>query len=76
MGTITPGGADVYSYDEDNMVIDPKLAEHLAHFGINMMIMNKVNEPHPLKYNYNTRLWLQCMFWRGKYGHMYVAYAV
>ena len=48
LGTITPGGADVYSYDEDNMVIDPKLAEHLAHFGINMMIMDKVNEPHPL----------------------------
>ena len=60
LGTITPGGADVYSYDEDNMVIDPKLAEHLAHFGINMMIMNKVNEPHPLIYNYITRLWTCC----------------
>lgn len=44
LGTITPGGADVYSYDEDNMVIDPKLAEHLAHFGINMMIMNKTDK--------------------------------
>lgn len=43
MGTITPAGADVYSYaeDEDDMVQDPKLAEHLAHWGINMMQMEK-----------------------------------
>ena len=33
---------DVYSYDEDDMVEDPKLAEHMAHFGINMMMMEKV----------------------------------
>lgn len=39
LGTITPSGADVYSYapDEDDMVQDPKLAAHLAHWGINMM---------------------------------------
>jgi ubiquitin carboxyl-terminal hydrolase 5/13 len=39
LGTITPAGADVYSYapDEDDMVLDPKLGEHLAHWGINMM---------------------------------------
>ena len=39
LGTITPHGADVYSYapDEDDMVTDPKLAEHLAHWGINML---------------------------------------
>lgn len=39
LGTITPAGADVYSYapDEDDMVLDPKLSEHLAHWGINMM---------------------------------------
>lgn len=42
LGTITPGGADVYSYDEDSMVIDPNLPLHLSHFGINMMVMNKV----------------------------------
>ncbi len=42
LGTITPGGADLYSYDEDDMVLDPKLPEHLSHFGIDMMIMNKV----------------------------------
>jgi ubiquitin carboxyl-terminal hydrolase 5/13 len=43
LGTITPHGADVYSYaaDEDNEVRDPKLAEHLAHWGINMMSMEK-----------------------------------
>lgn len=33
---------DVYSYDEDDMVEDPKLAEHLAHFGIDVMKMQKV----------------------------------
>jgi len=43
LGTITPHGADVYSYapDENNEVTDPKLAEHLAHWGINMMVMEK-----------------------------------
>uniref|UniRef100_A0A665VK07 Ubiquitin carboxyl-terminal hydrolase n=1 Tax=Echeneis naucrates TaxID=173247 RepID=A0A665VK07_ECHNA len=42
LGTITPDGADVYSYDEDDMVLDSKLPEHLAHFGINMMTMEKL----------------------------------
>lgn len=39
LGTITPSGADVYSYapDEDDVVQDLKLAAHLAHWGINMM---------------------------------------
>lgn len=39
LGTITPHGADVYSYapDEDDMVTDPLLAQHLEHWGINMM---------------------------------------
>uniref|UniRef100_A0A673W939 Ubiquitin carboxyl-terminal hydrolase n=1 Tax=Salmo trutta TaxID=8032 RepID=A0A673W939_SALTR len=41
LGTITPDGADVYSYDEDDMVLDPKLPEHLSHFGIDMMTMEK-----------------------------------
>ena len=44
LGTITPGGADVYSYDEDSMVLDPKLSDHLSHFGINMIAMSKVSE--------------------------------
>lgn len=49
LGTITPDGADVYSYDEDDMVEDPNLAKHLEHFGINMMSMTKVinTRPHP-----------------------------
>lgn len=34
LGTITKDGkADVYSYSEDDMVEDPKLMEHLAHWG-------------------------------------------
>ncbi|XP_059469989.1 ubiquitin carboxyl-terminal hydrolase 5 [Neocloeon triangulifer] len=42
LGTITKEGkADVYSYKEDDMVIDPYLAKHLAHFGINIGNMEK-----------------------------------
>lgn len=39
LGTITPHGADVYSYapEEDDMVLDPHLARHLAHWGIDMI---------------------------------------
>lgn len=46
LGTITPSGADVYSYapDENDMVIDPKLADHLAHWGINMMQQEKTEQ--------------------------------
>lgn len=47
LGTITPGGADVYSYaaDEDDMVEDPHLAKHLAHWGINMMQVSEIFRP-------------------------------
>ncbi len=41
LGTITPEGADVFSYDEDDMVLDPNLEQHLRHFGINMKAMTK-----------------------------------
>ena len=43
LGTITPSGADVYSYhpEEDRSCRDPKLAEHLAHFGIDIMQQEK-----------------------------------
>jgi len=46
LGTITPHGADVYSYapDEDCMVTDPKLAEHLRHFGIDVMRLEKTDK--------------------------------
>lgn len=33
---------DVYSYDEDDMVLDPHLDKHLAHFGINIRALEKV----------------------------------
>lgn len=42
LGTITAEGGDVYSYDEDDMVEDPKLKEHLLHFGINIALLEKV----------------------------------
>ncbi|KAJ9468039.1 Ubiquitin carboxyl-terminal hydrolase 14 [Diplonema papillatum] len=43
LGTITPNGADVYSYadDENRSCKDPKLAEHLSHFGIDIMKQEK-----------------------------------
>ena len=33
---------DVFSYDEDEMVLDPHLDKHLSHFGINITEMKKV----------------------------------
>ncbi|KAK7864561.1 hypothetical protein R5R35_007330 [Gryllus longicercus] len=45
LGTITKEGkGDVYSYDEDDMVEDPNLAQHLAHFGINITQMEKTDK--------------------------------
>lgn len=45
LGTITKDGkADVFSYDEDNMVEDPNLIVHLAHFGINIAQMEKTDK--------------------------------
>lgn len=41
LGTITPSGADVYSYAEDDAVVDPHLAQHLAHWGIDIMKQEK-----------------------------------
>ncbi|CAD7004184.1 ubiquitin carboxyl-terminal hydrolase 5 [Ceratitis capitata] len=42
LGTITADGkSDVFSYPEDDMVIDSNLEKHLAHFGINMAAMKK-----------------------------------
>lgn len=44
LGTISKEGkADVYSYPEDDMVEDPNLAQHLAHFGININLMEKTD---------------------------------
>jgi ubiquitin carboxyl-terminal hydrolase 5/13 len=45
LGTITADGkADVYSYGEDDMVEDPNLKQHLAHFGINVAQMEKTEK--------------------------------
>lgn len=42
LGTISSDNkADVFSYLEDEMVLDPKLSEHLNHFGINIHLMEK-----------------------------------
>lgn len=62
LGTITPLGADVYSYaeDEDTMVSDPLLAQHLAHWGIDIMTLEKTDKTMDemqvqanLKYDWN-----------------------
>lgn len=45
LGTITnEGKADVFSYDEDNMVEDPLLSQHLSHWGINVANMQKTEK--------------------------------
>ncbi|XP_070390622.1 ubiquitin carboxyl-terminal hydrolase 5 [Dermacentor albipictus] len=44
LGTITPEGADVHSYDEDDMVIDTNLTKHLEHFGIEIAKMRKTEK--------------------------------
>lgn len=44
LGTITPDSADVFSYDEDDMVIDSNLVKHLEHFGIEISKMRKTDK--------------------------------
>lgn len=45
LGTITPeGNADVYSYEEDCMVKDPYLREHLLHWGIDLSKQAKTDK--------------------------------
>uniref|UniRef100_A0A8C5CWW1 Ubiquitin carboxyl-terminal hydrolase n=1 Tax=Gadus morhua TaxID=8049 RepID=A0A8C5CWW1_GADMO len=39
--TITPDGADVYSFEEEEAVLDPNISEHLSHFGIDMLQMQQ-----------------------------------
>ncbi|KAG7456899.1 hypothetical protein MATL_G00240820 [Megalops atlanticus] len=41
LDSITPDGADVYSFDEEEAVLNPRLANHLAHFGIDVLQINK-----------------------------------
>ncbi|VDO87440.1 unnamed protein product [Heligmosomoides polygyrus] len=45
LGTISSEGtADVFSYDEDDAVIDPNLEKHLAHFGIDPKSLKKTEK--------------------------------
>ncbi|VDL73570.1 unnamed protein product [Nippostrongylus brasiliensis] len=45
LGTISSEGtADVFSYDEDDAVIDPNLEKHLAHFGIDPKTLKKTEK--------------------------------
>eukprot|EP01035_Chromulina_nebulosa_P019934 gene19934-25897_t len=46
LGTITSNGADVWSYapDEDCLVVDPLLPQHLAHWGIDIMKLEKTDK--------------------------------
>lgn len=62
LGTITPQGADVFSYaaEENDMVLDPYLSEHLSHWGINMkaqekseMTMTELQVELNVKYNFS-----------------------
>ncbi|XP_048832924.1 ubiquitin carboxyl-terminal hydrolase 13-like isoform X1 [Brienomyrus brachyistius] len=46
LGTITPDGADIYSFDEEEAVLDPHISDHLAHFGIDMLLMQKTENGH------------------------------
>uniref|UniRef100_A0A8C4IZ42 Ubiquitin carboxyl-terminal hydrolase 13 n=1 Tax=Dicentrarchus labrax TaxID=13489 RepID=A0A8C4IZ42_DICLA len=39
LDTITPDGADIYSFEEEEAVLDPHISEHLSHFGIDMLQM-------------------------------------
>ncbi|XP_078419983.1 ubiquitin carboxyl-terminal hydrolase 13 isoform X2 [Cetorhinus maximus] len=48
LGTITPDGADVYSFDEEEAVLDANIAEHLMHFGIDMLKMQKSENVNPI----------------------------
>lgn len=61
LGTITADGkADVYSYSEDEMVIDPYLQQHLLHFGINIGQMQKTEKSMvemELEYNQQFGEW-------------------
>lgn len=55
---------DVYSYDEDDMVLDPNLAEHLAHFGIDMLKMQKVRRKWcPPQAQREREATLRCLIW-------------
>ncbi|KAK9892573.1 hypothetical protein WA026_020954 [Henosepilachna vigintioctopunctata] len=61
LGTITKEGkGDVFSYSEDDMVDDPNLIQHLAHWGINIANMEKTEKSMvelELELNQKTNEW-------------------
>ncbi|XP_018328261.1 ubiquitin carboxyl-terminal hydrolase 5 [Agrilus planipennis] len=61
LGTITKDGkADIFSYTEDDMVEDPYIKEHLAHWGINVATMEKTEKSMvelELELNKKTNEW-------------------
>ncbi|KAL3284236.1 hypothetical protein HHI36_018399 [Cryptolaemus montrouzieri] len=61
LGTITKEGkGDVFSYSEDDMVEDPNLIQHLAHWGINIANMEKTEKSMvelELELNQKTNEW-------------------
>ena len=63
LGTITRDGkADVFSYDEDDMVLDPLLEKHLAHFGIKVGECEKTDKSMvEMEIDMNARIgeWVQ-----------------
>ena len=68
LGTITADGADVHSYDEDDMVEDPHLAKHLAHFGINIAQLQKVGRNCTW---WHFAIWLEAFVIRGPFDLVY-----
>ncbi|XP_061097803.1 ubiquitin carboxyl-terminal hydrolase 13-like isoform X1 [Conger conger] len=46
LDNITADEADVYSFDEEEAVLDPQLANHLAHFGIDILQTQKTQNGH------------------------------
>jgi ubiquitin carboxyl-terminal hydrolase 5/13 len=44
LGTIENGDGDIYSYTEDAPVRDPQLAQHLAHFELDINKFKKTEK--------------------------------
>lgn len=70
LGTITKDGkADIFSYSEDDLVEDPKLNDHLAHWGINLANMEKTEKSMielELELNQKTNEWAAMQESEGK----------
>lgn len=56
LDTITPDGADIYSFDEEEAVLDPHISEHLSHFGIDMLQMQRTENGHHTDNNVRARV--------------------